>query len=453
MNRRTFLERLALAGGLAVCSPWQIAKMMGSNNVPSAMQRLLDWGPYDADAAALPQNFEIISPVEVAFRDATTLEANSGSAGRSVSTSTSIARAGMGTSTIAASPGQASGNVRIDQSGTWSWNNHAYIAVLLYVADKANLTNITVYVSSQASVTTKFFSFQQAAAGLINGWNILYKHRQALTVNGGEVFTDPIRNVMVRCDSNGSGDVTVNWDSVWFLGQHRPKHLWWFDDGFDGVYTIAYPYMLARGLKGNLAICRDLIGGANYMTLAQVQEIYASGWSVVNHTTNHTNLTTVSTAQELIDIITPNAEWLRSTVGVTDGGHWFVPPQGGMNALADSVVADLGYTNVRLAASTENTLYTSMFGSVQNPLKTGIPARATDVGLPVATWRSELNLNASYGATYHSYNHRPVSSGAVGTQVNEADLQLVADDCYRSPAFDTMTCLEWERQLTGRRSR
>jgi hypothetical protein len=71
-----------------------------------------------------------------------------------------------------------------------------------------------------------------------------------------------------------------------------------FDDGFATVHRNAYPVLKSLGIKGNLAINPIPIDQqwGSYMRMAQVQEIYNNGWSVVSHTMDHKDLTTLSAA-------------------------------------------------------------------------------------------------------------------------------------------------------------
>jgi peptidoglycan/xylan/chitin deacetylase (PgdA/CDA1 family) len=69
-----------------------------------------------------------------------------------------------------------------------------------------------------------------------------------------------------------------------------------FDDGYASVYANAFPVLKSLGLKGNLAVNPLPIDEqwGDYMRLGQVKEIYGSGWSVVSHTVDHKELTSLA---------------------------------------------------------------------------------------------------------------------------------------------------------------
>lgn len=72
-----------------------------------------------------------------------------------------------------------------------------------------------------------------------------------------------------------------------------------FDDGWKTTYTNAFPVLSDLGLRGNVAVNPDPIDGGwtDYMTLANLNELYAAGWSIVSHSLSHRDLTTLSDSE------------------------------------------------------------------------------------------------------------------------------------------------------------
>jgi peptidoglycan/xylan/chitin deacetylase (PgdA/CDA1 family) len=85
-----------------------------------------------------------------------------------------------------------------------------------------------------------------------------------------------------------------------------------FDDGFLTQYTNAYPIMKRYGLAGNVAANGRAVaeGWSDYVSQANLQELSANGWSVVNHTWDHQDMTTL-TDQEVVDEIVMNRSWIQ----------------------------------------------------------------------------------------------------------------------------------------------
>lgn len=65
-----------------------------------------------------------------------------------------------------------------------------------------------------------------------------------------------------------------------------------FDDGYYSQYTSARSYLEKYGYKGGIAINgraldNPAFGGKQYMNDAQMRDIFASGWSIFNHSYSH----------------------------------------------------------------------------------------------------------------------------------------------------------------------
>jgi hypothetical protein len=69
-----------------------------------------------------------------------------------------------------------------------------------------------------------------------------------------------------------------------------------FDDGFKTTWTNVYPVLKGLGLKANIAVNPTPIdeGWSDYMTLANLNALWADGWSIVSHTMDHQDLTKLS---------------------------------------------------------------------------------------------------------------------------------------------------------------
>jgi peptidoglycan/xylan/chitin deacetylase (PgdA/CDA1 family) len=75
-----------------------------------------------------------------------------------------------------------------------------------------------------------------------------------------------------------------------------PAVLWSFDDGYSSIYTLAKPILDDYAYRGTCYVNSDTVEAASRMTWAQLKELDGAGWSIGNHTSNHTVLTTVDQA-------------------------------------------------------------------------------------------------------------------------------------------------------------
>src|SRR3989344_5825560 len=71
-----------------------------------------------------------------------------------------------------------------------------------------------------------------------------------------------------------------------------------FDDGYEDIYTYAYPIIKKYQLKTNLMIPTGLIENIDYLTWSQLKEMHSSSLVFAyNHTWSHANLASVSQAK------------------------------------------------------------------------------------------------------------------------------------------------------------
>ena len=72
-----------------------------------------------------------------------------------------------------------------------------------------------------------------------------------------------------------------------------------FDDGYLSTYTDLYPYMKSKGIPGTIyAICDWIDYQQIGFTHEQLQELDANGWSIGNHTVDHTELDTLTEVEQ-----------------------------------------------------------------------------------------------------------------------------------------------------------
>jgi peptidoglycan/xylan/chitin deacetylase (PgdA/CDA1 family) len=84
-----------------------------------------------------------------------------------------------------------------------------------------------------------------------------------------------------------------------------------FDDGWKTTITNAFPVLDELGLKGNIAVNSEPIDGgwSDYMTLKDLNTLWAHGWHIVSHSVSHPDLTTLSDA-DLDHELRDSQQWL-----------------------------------------------------------------------------------------------------------------------------------------------
>jgi peptidoglycan/xylan/chitin deacetylase (PgdA/CDA1 family) len=201
--------------------------------------------------------------------------------------------------------------------------------------------------------------------------------------NGAMISVREFRNHMVWLKNNGFGTITC-WDLQEFLlkGKRLPPNsvLIIFDDGYESVYTRAFPVMRSLRMRFAIAIIGRLVGtetrdGLRHLTVDQVREMCASGLvEVQSHGFDCHEDSTAATVEHLRrDFETFDA--LVRSWGV-EPPHSFVYPYGRVTADLKAAVAGHGYL---MAFTTARRAVTRTPDSIQLPRIVIFPGTDTSI--------------------------------------------------------------------------
>jgi peptidoglycan/xylan/chitin deacetylase (PgdA/CDA1 family) len=114
-----------------------------------------------------------------------------------------------------------------------------------------------------------------------------------------------------------------------------------FDDGYDDLYTNAYPILKQYGLHGEAYIISGKVSSPGYATWSMLRDMIASGvMTVGSHTVDHPHLTTL-TSEAVMAELTNSKQQLESELGVKVDD--FCYPFGDVNTQVAAEVARAGY--------------------------------------------------------------------------------------------------------------
>lgn len=112
----------------------------------------------------------------------------------------------------------------------------------------------------------------------------------------------------------------ISWQTYW---KTRGKLIITFDDGKSGIYTHAFPALVAQGVTATFYIVTDYVGTAGYVTWAQLVEMQAAGMDIQCHTKDHANLPALSEAQIDTNLLAVNTAFTDN--GLTAPSHISYP--------------------------------------------------------------------------------------------------------------------------------
>lgn len=160
---------------------------------------------------------------------------------------------------------------------------------------------------------------------LYNGWNMLTFNGTGFPYVGSPSWSN-INTIGIRLTAASGKTCSASIDDLRVGKAWQPKIIFRFDDGLNGVYDYAYPIMSAKGMSGITYINSDRVDASNptVCTLAELQEMYADGWDIGNHTDNHVNLDILTYAQT-VESVKDCQDWLIQNGFYKSARHFCVP--------------------------------------------------------------------------------------------------------------------------------
>ena len=153
---------------------------------------------------------------------------------------------------------------------------------------------VDIGINFLTSTDGKYFGAYLIKSQLHKGLNYIVIPSSLFSSNGGITWKDTITSVQYRLYFAAGKSMNVTFLEMKNNLKGTPKMVLTFDDGYTSVYTTAFPIMQQYGIKGTVYINTALVGTPGRLNLQQLQTLYNAGWTIANHTPNHTNLITGS---------------------------------------------------------------------------------------------------------------------------------------------------------------
>lgn len=333
MNRRAFLERIALVGGLAVVQPWRLLHMLGASTPSEAVSRLVDWG-VSAEAGVVPLNY--VSRVPTILTGA---DLRNGAA----ELPTSFVVGGDGASAIVDNTDLSlvkNGgvrNARVNLTGGTVTQIHEGRCTV-----NANMTNIPtvglrLYTlglnncvwrwTTDINVVNRYQFPLSSTPGvsIFQGWRYLQWHRDGWdAINGTPSWLSPMVRLAWQPSAGAGSSASLILDQVHVGGYQAPVIPWVLEGGSDTHYSVAFGAWTALRVTGTLAIPTSVIGTGGFLSVSQIDEMYAAGWDVIHMSDSTTALTGLS-VQQVEDRLGAAEAYLRSRGWVRTLRHCALP--------------------------------------------------------------------------------------------------------------------------------
>ncbi|AJY71081.1 hypothetical protein RW64_16680 [Geobacter sulfurreducens] len=244
------------------------------------------------------------------------------------------------------------------------------------------------------------------------GWWCFMVRKEEFSLFGSVDWQQPFDTIRIRLDSSKPHD-RVHLDGLYISSHDPPQVVVTFDDGSASDYSIAYKVMKEYGLVGTSFIVTDFVGRNTNLSLAEMTEMYASGWDFANHTKSHKDLTLLDTPHMVEEIVSAK-QWLLAH-GFTRAADYFAFPYGRFGGTSDA----LRHAGVVAARTTINSLVETASGRpdrLRIPVALGLsPSVTCDMA------RSTVDDAVARGQSLVIYGHALTSGtpGAYEWQAND----------------------------------
>jgi hypothetical protein len=213
----------------------------------------------------------------------------------------------------------------ISDAGTFSfWVN---------IPDVHRIESIALYVAADETFTRFFASSIEVRSEIAPGPQMMAISVKELQAYGGMTVQDVATTVQLRITSE-MGNGSASFDHLYYGRRATPKIIVSFDDNWLTQFTEAFPYMMRKGVPGTIYAIQETIGLDRYMSLPQLKEVYAGGWDVGNHTTDHMGFNSDSLrvpllwGRKLLTIAKPQEPKTRLALngGLSENGRAILKP-------------------------------------------------------------------------------------------------------------------------------
>jgi len=250
---------------------------------------------------------------------------------------------------VDASGGASGGNIDISLNITAiSQESLGNFGLWFYdpVGGNTDITGVTFYTVNNSGFT-KFFIYNAAGAnngatGRTKGWNLLSWQRGDQTTTGGSyTHAETTSRLMLRVSLGVNKSATFYIGDVIYGYYTKPQIMVWAADNGAGAYDTMFPYMAARNIPGSYMPTTDYLAApnVNQITVAELNEMQAAGWTIVPHQTIGTALTSMTESEMRAEIDEVLA--VHQSYGWTFKDFYY-PAGGAGNDLSNQVMAAYG---------------------------------------------------------------------------------------------------------------
>lgn len=321
----------------------------------------------------------------------------------------------------------------------WQPGANKTIAIWYYVPEPAKIYNIEFIVSSVTDLS-KYLKYVEGAVPQ-TGWNCIYIRLDQWTATNGDSLSNKIVYMRFAVQTKSGQTSYITFDSVEVNEGGRPRCIVMLDDGRESCYTVAKDILEDRGIPGTFYVVSDWVGTSGKMTLANLQELYANGHAIANHTSDHSDLTTLTEANQEAVILAGQNYLL--TNGFSRSAKHLAYPYGRSNANTVIAKTSAGILTSRSLGLWPTKGYECSFHALGALIQLVDPA---DVAAIKASIDSAIASESSFCILAHGFDDGGPSA------ISTSDFTTIMDYLVEK-RIKCVTIDEWYNGLTNPRYR
>jgi peptidoglycan/xylan/chitin deacetylase (PgdA/CDA1 family) len=423
MNRREFIERIVVVGGLAAVQPWRLMQMLGASSWHDAQRTLLDWD-LGAEAAVIPRNLLARAGTTiVSWASLTGWGAEGGGSALAAETTITPPYGGQAvklSNSNAAGTGQAS----IYTAGPFDFSGDSTIVeVPVYVPTNHIGGSYAVLLGSGGAFTSNYTKSWNSAKTL-KGWN-LFRFTISEFSKTGTPNLSAIDSIRIKCIAPTGVVTYAVFGPITIKRAYRPWIMLSFDDGLQTVYTTAKPLLDERGLKATVFVVPSSLFGATTFSQVQLDAMYAAGWDISSHTYDHSRQQTggLSSTQKQAAIVNGSA----ALASYPRSNKFLAWPGGEHDDESVQFASDAG---ILLGRTTQNDPFPLSGDGLYAAQR--VPGWSFDNSVrsaAQAVTQMRLHINLQQSAIW--YGHNVVTPAVLSTDISVAELTTILNEVVR----------------------
>ncbi len=179
------------------------------------------------------------------------------------------------------------------------------------------------------------------------GWNLVQIGQEEFKRNGSAQWTQPVTAVRFKVKAGEE----FTFDSLIANVQAVPVVMIDFDDADESAYSLAFPILKKYGLAATAYVVTAWVGTDGHLSVPQLLELQANGWTIGNHTANHDILKGLSPAEQETQLA--NALATLSSWGLA-GGKFVAYPGGKFDSQTLAAMSQLGMLTGRSVSNAQD---------------------------------------------------------------------------------------------------